>query len=75
MGVGGGVGHRPHLRVVSADIEEVEGEDVVLGAHHKPPFLLVQEEGVVSRAVGQALERHEVVGLQHVCEKKNGEME
>lgn len=54
-----------YLCVVSADIEEVEREDVVLGSHHQSPSLLVQQEGVVGRAVGQALKRHKVVGLQH----------
>lgn len=62
-----------YLCIVSADIEEVEREDVVLGAHHQSSFLLVQQEGVVSRTVGQAFKRHKVVGLQHVCRGKRKE--
>lgn len=57
-----------YLCVVSTDVEEVEREDVVLGSHHQSPPLLVQQEGVVGRAVGQTLERHKVVRLQHFCE-------
>lgn len=36
-----------YLCVVSADIEEVEREDVVLGSHNESSSLLVQQEGVV----------------------------
>ena len=50
-----------YLCIVSADVEEVKREDVVLGSHHESPLLLVQQEGVVSRAVGQAFECHKVV--------------
>lgn len=56
-----------YLCVVSADIEEVEREDVVLGSHYESSSLLVQQEGVVGWTVGQAFKRHKVVGLQHFC--------
>lgn len=59
-----------YLRIVSADVEEVKREDVVLGSHHESPLLLIQQEGVVSRAVGQAFECHKVVRLQHFCREK-----
>lgn len=62
--------HQFYLCVVFADVEEVKREDVVLGSHQESPSLLVQQEGVVSRAVGHAFERHKVVRLQHVCGKK-----
>lgn len=56
-----------YLCVVSADVEKVERENVVLGSHHQSSSLLVQQEGVVGRAVCQTLKRHQVVGLQHFC--------
>lgn len=40
---------------------------MVLGSHHQSSSLLVQQEGVVGRAVRQTLKRHKVVGLQHFC--------
>lgn len=40
---------------------------MVLGAHQQPPSLLVQQEGVVAGAVSQAVEGHQVAGLQHLC--------
>lgn len=49
-----------YLHIVS-DIEKVEREDVVFGPDHEPSLLLVQQEGVVRRAVGQAFKRHQVV--------------
>lgn len=51
-----------YLRIVF-DIEEAERKDVVFGPDHEPSLLLIQEEGVVRRAVGQAFKRHQVVGL------------
>lgn len=62
--------HWFYLCIVFADIEEVKGEDVVLGSHYESSFLLVQQEGVVSRTVGQAFKRDKVVRLQHVCREK-----
>lgn len=52
-----------YLFLVSVDVDEVEGEDVVLGPHQQPPPLLVQQESVVARAVGQAVEGDEVTRL------------
>lgn len=65
--------HWFYLSKVSADVEEVEWEDVVLGSHHQSSFLLVQQEGVVRWAVGQAFERHKVVWLQHFCRERKKE--
>ena len=42
---------------------------MVLGAHQQPPSLLVQQEGVVARAVGQAVKGDQVAGLQHLCRR------
>lgn len=56
-----------HLGVALADVEKVEGEDVVFGSHHESSFLLVQQESVVSWTVGQTFKRHQVVGFQHFC--------
>lgn len=61
-----------YLHIVS-DIEKVEREDVVFGPDHEPSLLLVQQEGVVRRAVGQAFKRHQVVRLQHFCRRKKRE--
>lgn len=57
--LGGGA----YLFLVSVDVDEVEGEDVVLGPHQQPPPLLIQQESVVARAVGQAVEGDEVTRL------------
>ena len=59
------------MRVVLADVEEVEGEDVVFGPDHESAFLLIQQECVVSRTVGQAIESHQVVRLEHFCKGNN----
>lgn len=61
-----------YLRIFS-DIEEVEREDVVFGPDHEPSLLLIQQEGVVRRAVGQAFKCHQVVRLQHFCRKRKRE--
>ena len=53
-----------YLRIIS-DVKEVKSEDVVFGPDHKPSLLLVQQEGVVRRAVGQAFKCHQVVRFQH----------
>lgn len=58
-----------YLCIIS-DVEEVEREDVVFGPDHEPSFLLVQQEGVVRWAVGQAFKCHQVVRLQHFCRGK-----
>lgn len=56
-----------YLFLVSVDVDQVEGEEVVLGAHQQPSSLLVQQEGVVARAVSQAVKGDQVAGLQHLC--------
>lgn len=61
-----------YLCIVS-DIEEVEREDVVFGPDHEPSLLLIQQEGVVRRAVGRSFKRHQVVRLQHFCRRKKRE--
>lgn len=64
-----------YLLLVSVDVDQVEGEEVVLGAHQQPSSLLVQQEGVVARAVRQAVKGDQVTGLQHLCRgraKKKG---
>lgn len=60
----------PYLFLVSVDVDQVEGEEVVLGAHQQPSSLLVQQEGVVAGAVRQAVKGDQVTGLQHLCRGK-----
>lgn len=52
-----------YLLLVSVEVDEVEWEDVVLGADQQSASLLIQQESVVARAVGQAIEGDEVTGL------------
>lgn len=52
-----------YLFLVSVEVDEVEREDVVLGADQQSAPLLIQQESVVARAVGQAIEGDEVTGL------------
>lgn len=60
-----GLGYHLYLLLVSVDVDQVEGEDVVLGPHQQPAPLLVQQEGVVAGAVGHAVKGDQVTGVQH----------
>lgn len=63
------LGYHFYLLLVSVDVDEVEGEDVVLSPHQQPPPLLVQQEGVVAGAVGHAVEGDQVTRVQHFWEE------
>lgn len=60
------LGYHSYLLLVPVDVDEVEGEDVVLGPHQQPSPLLVQQEGVVAGAVGHAVEGDQVTRVQHL---------